>query len=61
MTFFLGLLLWLTSPVNADIYQWLDNNGNRRFSDKSRHDATRVDIKPGYSFFSVKTMALYVF
>lgn len=56
MIFFLSLLLCLPSPVNADIYQWLDNNGNRHFSDKSRPDATRVDIKPGYSFFSVKTI-----
>jgi len=56
MTFFLILLLWLPSSVNAEIYQWRDNNGNRHFSDKSHPDATLVDIKPGYSFSGVKTV-----
>jgi hypothetical protein len=55
MTIFLILLLWLPSPVNADIYQWLDNNGNRHFSDKSRPGAARVEIKPGYKFFNADT------
>lgn len=54
MTFFLILLLWLPLSLNAAIFQWQDNNGNRHFSDKFHPDAVLIELKPGYGFTSVK-------
>jgi micrococcal nuclease len=52
----LVLLLCLPSWVNAEIYEWQDANGNKHFSDRSVADAKKLDIKPGYVFFRVKTV-----
>ncbi|MGZ8190148.1 MAG: thermonuclease family protein [Methylococcaceae bacterium] len=50
------LLLSLSLPVSADIYQWQDANGSQHFSDKFYPDAKKVAIKPGYDFYYVKTV-----
>jgi len=50
------LLLCLPAWASADIYQWRDAKGNEHFSDRSYPDAKIVNIKPGYGFYSVKTI-----
>ena len=50
------LLLCLPGWGCADIYQWQDTNGGKHFSDRPHPDAKRLDIKPGYDFYSVKTV-----
>lgn len=54
MTFLLILLFCLPASADAEIYLWRDNNGNKHFSDRRHTSATKVDIKPGYSFYAVK-------
>lgn len=52
------LILLLCMPVYADskIYQWRDKTGSEHFSDRFNPDAKIVDIKPGYGFYTVKTV-----
>ena len=52
------LILLLCMPVYADskIYQWRDTAGSEHFSDRFNPDAKIVDIKPGYGFYTVKTV-----
>ena len=50
------LLLCLPGWGCAEIYQWKDANGGEHFSDRSHPDAKLLNIKPGYDFYSVKTV-----
>jgi len=50
------LLLCLPAWVDAEIYQWTDVEGSEHFSDRFHPDAKTVNIKPGYGFYSVKTV-----
>jgi micrococcal nuclease len=50
------LLLCLPAWVDAEIYQWQDAEGSEHFSDRFHPDAKTVKIKPGYGFYSVKTV-----
>lgn len=50
------LLLCLPAWVDAEIYQWWDAKGSEHFSDRFHPDAKTVDIKPGYGFYTVKTV-----
>ena len=50
------LLLCLPAWVDAEIYQWQDVKGSEHFSDRFHPDAKTVNIKPGYDFYSVKTV-----
>ena len=52
------LILLLCVPVFADskIYEWRDTTGSEHFSDRFNPDAKIVDIKPGYGFYTVKTV-----
>jgi micrococcal nuclease len=56
MRILLALLLCLPGWVNADIYQWQDARGSKHFSDRPVAEAKKVDIKPGYGFYTVKTV-----
>jgi micrococcal nuclease len=56
MRILLALLLCLPGWVNAEIYQWQDAQGCKHFSDRPVADAKIVDIKPGYGFYTVKTV-----
>jgi micrococcal nuclease len=48
------LLLCLAYWVNAEIYGWQDNAGNKHYSDRPSAAAKVLDIKPGYGFYRVK-------
>ncbi|MDD2723334.1 MAG: thermonuclease family protein [Methylovulum sp.] len=53
------LMLWLAVWLNAhaDVYQWQDVEGRKHFADKPIDPvAQKLDIKPGYDFFHVKTV-----
>lgn len=55
----LVLLLALPLWSSADIYQWQDATGKAHFSDRpypAEQQAKKLDIKPGYDFFGVKTV-----
>jgi micrococcal nuclease len=56
MKYLLVLLLCLPSLVSGDIYQWQDGNGSTHYSDRHHSDAKRLKIKPGHSFYRVKTV-----
>jgi len=56
MRILLVLLLCLPGWANAEIYEWQDANGSKHFSDRPVVDAKKVDIKPGYDFYRVKTV-----
>jgi len=53
------LMLWLAVWLNAhaEVYQWQDADGRRHFADKPIDPlAKKLDIKPGYDFYPVKTV-----
>jgi micrococcal nuclease len=52
------LILWLglSSLTHAEIYQWQDTKGGKHFSDRFYPDAKVIAIKPGYGFYTVKTV-----
>ena len=52
----LVLLLCLPSWGCGEINQWPDAKGGGHFSDRSHPDAKLPNIKPGYGFYSVKTV-----
>ncbi|WP_333873203.1 thermonuclease family protein [Methylobacter sp.] len=56
MRVLLILLLCLPGWANAEIYEWQDANGSKHFSDRPAADAKKIDIKPGYDFYGVKTI-----
>jgi endonuclease YncB( thermonuclease family) len=56
MKVLLILLLCLPAWVGAEIYQWRDTKGSEHFSDRFHPDAKIVNIRPGYDFYSVKTV-----
>jgi endonuclease YncB( thermonuclease family) len=56
MRILLILLLCVPGWANAEIYQWQDAGGSKHFSDRPVADAKKIDIKPGYDFFRVKTV-----
>lgn len=56
MKVLLILLICLPTWINAEVYQWQDAKGSEHFSDRSHPDAKIVNIKPGYQFYSVKTV-----
>lgn len=56
MKIFLIILLCLSAWADAEIYQWRDPTGGEHFSDRFHADAKTLAIKPGYDFFSVKTV-----
>jgi micrococcal nuclease len=50
------LLLCVPACVDSKVYQWRDAQGGEHFSDRYCPDAKIVDIKPGYGFYTVKTV-----
>jgi micrococcal nuclease len=56
MRVLLILLLCFSASIHAEIYQWQDGNGSKHFSDRPVADAKKIDIKPGYDFYRVKTV-----
>lgn len=48
------LLLSLSTALSAEIFLWADNDGSRHYTDRPRHNSVKIDIKPGYSYYSVK-------
>jgi endonuclease YncB( thermonuclease family) len=52
------LILLLCVPACGDskVYEWHDKKGNEHYSDTYNPDAKIIDIKPGYGFYSVKTI-----
>ena len=54
MTFLLSLLLIFSFSVQAKIFHWLDDNGQKHFSDKSHQGAQTFQLNAGYSYYSVK-------
>ncbi|MBC8379778.1 MAG: thermonuclease family protein [Planctomycetes bacterium] len=56
MRILLVVLLCLPGWVNAEVYQWQDADGSKHFTDRPVADAKKLDIKPGYDFFRVKTV-----
>ena len=54
MNFLLSLLLIFSFSVQAEIFQWLDDNGQKHFSDKPHQGAQTLQLNAGYSYYSVK-------
>ncbi|MCK5831175.1 MAG: thermonuclease family protein [Methylococcales bacterium] len=53
--FFLLLILILTPlSVQAEVFQWTDNNGNKHYSDTPHQGATKLHFNTGYSYYQVK-------
>ena len=50
------VFLCLPARADAEIYEWQDTKGSEHFSDQFHADAKTVNIKPGYNFYSVKTV-----
>lgn len=53
---FLLLLILVLSPLSAqaDIFQWVDKNGNKHFSDIPHQGAKKLQINSGHSYYQVK-------
>lgn len=51
----LGMCVGILSPsASADVYQWVDQQGKRHYSDRPHAQAKKVELRPGYTFHSVK-------
>lgn len=53
MVFFV-LLLLLPQLNSADIFQWVDQEGNKHFSDRPHHNAKVLRVHAGQSYHQVK-------
>jgi endonuclease YncB( thermonuclease family) len=47
-------VLSFSCSVQAEIFLWLDENGNKHFSDKPHHDAEVMQLKADHTFYQVK-------
>ena len=56
MNFLLIIMLCLPSWTGAEVYQWRDTSGSEHFSDRPHRQAKRLDIKPGYGFYTVNAV-----
>lgn len=56
MKLLLILVLCLPSWAGAEVYHWRDAKGSEHFSDRFFPHAKILDIKPGYGFYTVKTV-----
>lgn len=53
--FWLSLFAFCFSgTVFAEVYQWIDENGGRHYSDRPNQRSEIVEIHPGYTFYLVK-------
>ena len=50
------ILFLFSFPVEAEIFQWFDDNGNKHFSDKPHQRATTFQVDAGYTYYQVKTV-----
>lgn len=44
----------LSSTAVAEVYQWVDQNGRRHYSDRPHAGSEVVDIDPGHAYYRVK-------
>jgi len=44
----------LSFSVEAEIFQWFDENGNKHFSDKPHQGAKRFQLNESYSYYRIK-------
>ncbi|MFW5444162.1 MAG: thermonuclease family protein [Methylococcaceae bacterium] len=54
MFFLLYPLLFFPLLTQADVFQWVDNNGNKHFSDRPHPGSKILHISPGYTYYQVK-------
>lgn len=54
MTFLLSLLLLFSFPVQAEVFQWIDENGQKHFSDKLHQGAKILKLQVAPSYYAVK-------
>ncbi len=56
MKFFLLIVVFVvdSSAFCAEVFQWLDNQGRRHYSDQPHHNAEILTINPGYSYQKVR-------
>ncbi len=50
----LFLLLLIPVPVQAEIFYWFDNNGQKHYSDRARQGAESLRVQAGYNYVRVK-------
>ena len=48
------LAIMLAKWVNAEIFQWRDENGRIHYSDRQHADAVQIKVYPGYTYHKVK-------
>jgi len=48
------VIFFISFTVQADIYQWTDDEGNKHFSDKPHQGAKTLQVQAGYSYYQVK-------
>lgn len=54
MSYILFLFFLLSFSAQADVFLWVDEKGNRHYSDKLRQGAKEVAIRKEYTFYHVK-------
>ncbi len=54
MFFLLSLLLIVPISTQAEMFQWVDNNGSKNFSDRPHLGAKPLKIKSGYTYYQIK-------
>ena len=61
MKILLILLLFLSTLVNAEVYQWQDTNGEKHFSDRpTAPDAEKITSKPPPAFRVSKPFTMVI-
>ena len=50
---FLGLVLIGAVSACAEVYEWKDARGNRHYSDRAKESSKKVNIRAGYSYYTV--------
>ncbi len=48
-----ALLVSVSIPACADVYQWQDAGGSTHYSDRAHENSTKLTVKPGYAFIKV--------
>ncbi len=54
MKYLIAILFFIPCLAQADIFQWIDKQGEKHFSDRPQQGAKRLKVNAGYAYYSIK-------
>jgi len=49
-----GVILVFSSVAQAQVFEWVDSQGRRHYSDRKHEDARAISVNPGHAYYRVE-------